>query len=107
MLNERAKKFLEEHGAISNVKTILTDDETIETTFYSREIPGKYKTTDVLNGDRDLPGYMLTAREKVYEFEQCSCYCGGSISFTALKRDDGSDIPESLWTDEEIDSIIG
>ena len=107
MLNERAKKFLEEHGAISNVKTILTDDETIETTFYSREIPGKYKTTDVLNGDMDLPGYIMSNEEKVYEFEQCNCYCGGPISFTALKRDNGLDIPESLWTDEEMGSIIG
>lgn len=105
MLNDRAKKFLEKSGAISNIKAVLTDDEILETTFYSMEIPGKYKSSDVLNGDEDLPGYLLANGERVYVFEQYSHYCGGTVSFTALKKDDGSNIHESLWTEDEIDSI--
>jgi hypothetical protein len=108
MLNDRALKFLEEQGAIAEVTTRLIDtDEILETSYTCAKAPGKYQSFDPLIGDFDLPGYRLKNGETVYEAEQFSYWCSGLVLFTSLKRDDGLDIPESLWTDEEIDSIIG
>ena len=103
MLNDWSQKFIEDNAKDTEIKTTLVDTgEVLSVSYGKAEIPGKYKLDDPHAGEFELRGYILKNGERIYEFEQCWCSRGGLVSFLALKRENGSTIKESLWSDEEI-----
>ena len=50
-----------------------------------------------------LNKYQLKSGEWVYEYVQADPWSSGPVIFLALRQENGSPIPESLWSQEEID----
>lgn len=63
---------------------------------------------DTVEGFNSYPlvKYSFPDGRVLFEYVQDSPWSSGPVIFLALKDSDGKSIPESLWTDEEINSYL-
>lgn len=71
-----------------------------------RQIEGKYKINYAFGQeDEMLPAYERHDGSKIYEKVQCTPWSSGPMFFIYLVDEDGNPIPESVWTDDEINDV--
>lgn len=102
-LNNRATKYLSEN-AIKAKHVIYVKGEIISEKEKIHVIDGKYYISEMYDDDILLGSYILNDGSRVYEYEQYCGYSSGAVHFIALKREDGTPIEETLWTEEEIEN---
>lgn len=104
-LSESAKKFLETYGKKRN-KVVTIDGIVVEQKQILSEKIGMDKIIGMYEMEHKTTAYELQDGSWVHEFVQCEPWSSGPMYFLALKRETGEPIPETYWTEEEIQEVL-
>ena len=103
-LSKRASKFLVDNLKIEMKKCNCPDCKTQHREEMIEEVYDKETGVQagMFDDGPELSRYRLKDDTWIYEYVQCDPWSSGPMIFLALRKEDGSPIQETLWTDEEI-----
>ena len=105
-LNGWAKKFLDDNAVKDHVEVFVNSVRESES-YKQRTVPGKYTLCGLFDDEQNpLNGYLLEDGSTVFEKVYMAPWSSGPVIFTSLEAENGDDLPESNWSNDEIDGYL-
>lgn len=106
-LNGKAMKYLEENGRWGKIQTLDDENNVLrEEPWIMCERGTKYRWVSMFGDEHPLRAFPLKNGKVIYEKVQAEPWASGPNFFSCLVDENGKEIAESLWTDEEIEEML-